>query len=67
MFTISYPLIYEMHVLVDLVICIPPAPGLAFTPIISSTIRSTDEGVEGAEELWSFAEPDFTNTFFTVS
>ena len=33
-----------------------PAPGLAFTPIISSTIRSTDEGVEGAEGLCSFAE-----------
>ena len=33
-----------------------PAPGLAFTTIISSTIRSTDEGVEGAEELCSFAE-----------
>ena len=47
--------------LVDQVICIPPAPGLAFTPIISSTIRSTDEGVEGAGELWSFAQPDFTN------
>ena len=34
-----------------------PATGLAFTPIISSTIRSTNEGVEGAEELRSFAEP----------